>query len=875
MKSFLRQIFALVPAILLSIIMPAQDIPTLPSDPSVTGGVLPNGMKYYLVANRSVKGQADFALVQNTGKGTVPGDSTSPVEIARDALASCFGSLPSSLQDYMMSHGAVPGRYGFVKVSDEATVFRFEGMEISSGAVLDSTLMVIMNLADRCNRKENEFLRDWYVSADQAVVISGDIDSRTVAEKLRLMSLMVPAGTSKARPQYEWKERPSASVIAVETPESSLSEVSATWYSRRTPREYMNTVQPEVFAMMMELLGDISCGRISDELERRGVPYAGVRYECADGDDSSSDNSFTVKVTVAKKDSREALEVLAGVMSSLDTEGASAAELRLSISRFRTGLVSASRNGLRTNGEYVDRCIAAFLNNSSLASAKERLDFHASRNIPDTTGVRLLNGIVSALLDKENNLELRLSGADGGMALKEVFDSSWTASSSAGHYRPSAPNMHDTLSFPGYGPKIKLKSVKKDHVSGGSLWTFSNGFKVVYRNMPSDGQVYYMLALNGGYGNVKGLSAGEGAFMSDFLDFSYVSGIRGKDFRDILMTEGITMDTKVHLSNLMISGNAPRSEMSFLMKALLALAGGCSPSEELFGYYAAKEELALEMMKDSRNARMTAIDSIMCPGYRFSGNKAPGKLSGAIVGRTAGYLADQMGKMNDGLLIIVGDIKEEVLKKVLLDYVGGFGTRDVATRSSAFRYQPISGWSTYTNKGAYNSIDVVMSARIPITAENYMSAAIAMMYLRDKLADELGDAGVRFDLSHVCKIYPEDRLNVVITVSEADLAGFAGLDGHKSPGEVLGIIRNSLTELSSETDESALAGYKARLKNEISVEMNDPLYWITAIALRHLDGKDLTTDYSARIDAVTVSKVAGLFSQLEAGSKVEYVITKE
>ena len=116
------------------------------------------------------------------------------------------------------------------------------------------------------------------------------------------------------------------------------------------------------------------------------MPYAGVRYECADGDDSSSDNSFTVKVTVAKKDSREALEVLAGVMSSLDTEGASAAELRLSISRFRTGLVSASRNGLRTNGEYVDRCIAAFLNNSSLASAKERLDFHASRNIPDTTG---------------------------------------------------------------------------------------------------------------------------------------------------------------------------------------------------------------------------------------------------------------------------------------------------------------------------------------------------------------------------------------------------------------------------------------------------------------------------------------------------------
>ena len=62
---------------------------------------------------------------------------------------------------------------------------------------------------------------------------------------------------------------------------------------------------------------------------------------------------------------------------------------------------------------------------------------------------------------------------------------------------------------------MKIKSTGKDHLSGGSVWTFPNGFKVVYRNMPSSDEVYYTLALNGGYGGISGLSGGEGAFVSE------------------------------------------------------------------------------------------------------------------------------------------------------------------------------------------------------------------------------------------------------------------------------------------------------------------------------------------------------------------------
>ena len=47
-----------------SIMMPAQNLPVLQKDGSVTTGNLTNGISYYLLTNPSMKGVADFALVR-------------------------------------------------------------------------------------------------------------------------------------------------------------------------------------------------------------------------------------------------------------------------------------------------------------------------------------------------------------------------------------------------------------------------------------------------------------------------------------------------------------------------------------------------------------------------------------------------------------------------------------------------------------------------------------------------------------------------------------------------------------------------------------------------------------------------------------------
>ena len=69
-----------------------------------------------------------------------------------------------------------------------------------------------------------------------------------------------------------------------------------------------------------------------------------------------------------------------------------------------------------------------------------------------------------------------------------------------------------------------------------------------------------------------------------------------------------------------------------------------------------------------------------------------------------------------------------------------------------------------------------------------------------------------------------------------------------------------------------LAACKEHLKNLISFRMQEPMYWVDAIAKRYLDGKDFTTGYAARVDAVTEDKVKLLLLALNEGSKVEYVV---
>ena len=735
--------------------------------------------------------------------------------------------LPDGLNCYVAENPYVKGFADYALVCRESgrTLISLRDVPAANESVTDSILIRMM--------MEVESLA---VPSGLAVIACGDLKADDMMRKLRYMSYMIPASEPVPGAVLS-SQKQSEVVFEVQTDDAvGLATVVAHWRAPRTPVSLMNTVQTAVYEKTVHEMGTIVCSRVRKALREGRIPVADVVFRHVGSLEMVSDETFRFEVTVRDTSVAEAETALRATLASVDAYGASANELIMAEDVYFSGLDSRRYGYDRTNAAYVQMCTRAFLMNTPLSASAQRLDFLRSKSISAQSREQIFSGIASALIDMPSDV--------GSDALKPYF------------------NASDTLAFPSPGPVAKLRSSKKEPLSGGVVWTFSNGFRIIYKKMPTGGKLHYALAMNGGYGDVHDLANGEGAFMSDYLDLCNISGMSARDFKRTLLLSGITMNQKVILSNIMISGEVRDGNAPLLMKALLAVANERSRNDEEVAYYIESEGLRLQYVPaDVR----TVIDSLMCPDYKYSPYKSEGNVSEGFVAKAEGLFARMSSKMNDGVLVLVGDMDESDLRKAIIPYVGGFRTTEGFSRRTVVQYQPVSGSMTYNVDGPYDMMMVALSARLPMTAENYMAAEMASMVMKHIVSDALAPYGVDVQLRHARMIYPEDRLSVMLMLRGGDMSQ-----------DMLSELRRVVAGASeNDMEVGYIAACKAYMKHKYAVQMQDPTYWLQAMAMRYLDGKDYTTGYAAKIDAVTENDVRKILDLLEMGSKIEYIINKE
>lgn len=776
MKLRLSKIISIAAGVFFTTIMPAQELSLLPQDPAVKCGVLPNGLSCYVTANASSEGIADFALVR---------------------------------RDY----------------TGNETVLSLEDVLTSAEQSVDSTLLIIMR------RVEADA-----VPADQAVVVSGDVDAASVIMKLKYMSLMIASSAPSPLPDYKWEGDGKLNVSSVRDTLKGLSTVRCEWNAARAPWGYMNTVQSAIYEKAVWEMGKVAQMWIRRNLRELGVPVADVMFRYSGNVRGVVDEKLAVEVTVALRDEMVAENQMLAVLSALDQGNVADSDLLLAENEYMLSLERLSGRPVIDNGEYVRMCTDAFLYNRPLSGARERLGYFVSKDVPARSRKKIFTGIVSALLDVASLTDTVAQVSSGIM-------------------------LSDTLALPGMGVKQKVKSSRKDPFSGGVVWTFANGFKVIYKKMPTGRTLYYSLSLNGGYANVDDLCRGEGAYMSDFIDNSWICGMRGREFKDLLQLSGMTMKSRVNLHNTVISGQVKDRNAGLMMKGILAVAGGCKVDTASVKYYVESERLS-QLVHKGKDVR-AALDSLMCPGYRYTSFKTEEGLQESTFDKAEILFESLVFKMNDGILVIVGDMSESELKKLLQMYVGGFKVKSVASRRPSLQYRPMSSWMEYSVEGYRNAAVVAVSGMVPMTASNHFAAEIAAMMMERKVKERFADRNIAVRLSYARNIYPDERFSI-----------FVMMEGDCSQ-EDAAEIRKVLGECSRDLDERIIQVYKNYVKNAYALQMQNPEYWMRVIPLRHMEGKDFTTGYAAKIDAVTTAQVKDIFKTLEDGAGVEYIIKEK
>ena len=741
--------------------------------------------------------------------------------------AVCHAILPDGLSCYVADNPYVKGFADYALVCRESgkTLFALRDVPVASESVTDSVLIRLMGQVET-----------FASPSGLAVIACGDLRTDEVMKKLRYMSYMIPASDPVSGTILSSQHQSEVMFEVQDDDVVGLATVAALWSAPRTPVSLMNTVQTAVYEKTVHEMGAIVCSRVRKTLRDSCIPVAEVLFRHVGSLEMVSDETFRFEVTVRDTSVADAEAALRSALASVDAYGASANELIMAEDVYFSSLESRRYGYDRTNAAYVQMCTRAFLMNTPLAASAQRLDFLRSKSISAQSREQIFSGIASALIDLPEDSPVA--------GPKPYF------------------NASDTLAFPSVGPKVKLRSSKKEPLSGGVVWTFANGFKVIYKKMETGGKLHYTLAMNGGYGDVPDLANGEGAFMSDYLDLCNISGMSARDFKRALLLSGITMNQQVNLSNIMISGEVRDGNAPLLMKALLAVANERSQNAQDVAYYAESEELHLRYAPaDVR----TVIDSLMCPDYKYSPYKSEGNVSEGFAAKAEGLFARMSSKMNDGVLVLVGDLEESDLRKAILPYVGGFRTTEGFSRRTVVQYQPVSGSMTYNVDGLYDMMVVALSARLPMTADNYMAAEAAAMVMKHIVSDALAPYGVDVQLRHARMIYPEDRLSVMLMIRGGDMSQ-----------DMMSALRHAVAAASEgAVDAVYLAACKAYMKHKYAVLMAEPEYWLHATAMRYLDGKDYTTGYAARIDAVSESDIRKILDLLETGSKIEYIINSK
>jgi zinc protease len=287
---------------------------TVPIDPLITIGTLPNGLRYYIRANRQPRARAELRLVVNAGSVLEDDDQRGLAHFVEHM--SFNGTLHFPRQDlgsFMQSLGMRFGAHVNAHTSFDETVYALQ-IPTDNPAVIDRSLLILEDWAHNVSfepaeidkergvileewrlglganeRIQNaqfpvllkgsryaerlpigrpdiiqnasydrlkQFYADWYRPDLMAVVVVGDFDPAMIETKIRSHFSSIPKASSpKPRPAYAVPDQPETLYSVITDPEATNTRITVS--SKMTARpmatigEYRRHMVERLFSAML------------------------------------------------------------------------------------------------------------------------------------------------------------------------------------------------------------------------------------------------------------------------------------------------------------------------------------------------------------------------------------------------------------------------------------------------------------------------------------------------------------------------------------------------------------------------------------------------------------------------------------------------
>lgn len=661
-----------------------------------------------------------------------------------------------------------------------------------------------------------------YGTDNQTIIICGDVKvERAVAIMQRLCERVPASSSTEVAAPYVWRG-PYVPVWEVTHNPDGTAVLRFTSVLRRMDKDMMGTVVPLVSMRMDRVLEVVLRKSLESSFERLSIPYAFLSFTPQRSWNCYGDEKYTLSVKLRSEDAERAERAVKSICSSL----AGGNMNRMNFAVVRDEVMSSAymdANHPLTNMEQTERCVASELYGTSLHSPMEGYRFFASRDVPDSIHIRGVNRRAAEIFAHTPQVE-----TDFGVRVVTV-------------------NKSDTLSFPSpLKRRMKLKSEREDHISGGTIWTFDNGLNVVYKRMDTHGLLYYSMVFRCGASFIKDAPSGEAAFYEDMFRCSDVGTLSGRDFQRLQEACGVTMDCKVGLYETSLSGQTGMASLEMLLKQLVHVTAERHPSAKA-GRYAA--ECARLSLRPQDMVREMLYDKIH-PDYPYTPFRVEYGLTPTLQENAERLFERAFSHCEESTLILVGDRDPSEALKVLRRYAGSFRTASGTSVKTSVPFSTIAGSVNVEGPGP-RALSVELSAPLIYTADNYFAAMVLQEAVKELLS------GYAAEVSLNLNPRPIEHLEMRIS----------------APGDVFeSELMLALDYLASGDDDvyAALGDWRTMVLNRIEYLKKSPQYWIDAVRIRYIDAKDVVGRSREKISSVSKERLVSMASALCKGGRVIY-----
>ena len=251
---------------------------------------------------------------------------------------------------------------------------------------------------------------------------------------------------------------------------------------------------------------------------------------------------------------------------------------------------------------------------------------------------------------------------------------------------------------------------------------------------------------------------------------------------------------------------------------------------------------------------------MMYPGFSYTSRKYPSALGQATQAKAAQFWESRFSRVNDGMLVIVGDVDEATVRKALLKYIGGFRTQRGTESRKAVRYTPVSGGMQEGSEGP-KGVYVRLDAEFPLSGVNYVMAEVGADVLRRHVVAALQGTGLSTEVTTGFHSYPQERLWMVISC-----------EGEKA-SDALPAIREGIRKAAAATvSQKDVNAYKNLVLTDMNRELTEPETVVSSVVARYGIGKDMVSHYKESVNGITPASLKGMLSALASGRTAEYIV---